>query len=453
MNASAPVSPISALRRKIGTSWLTLFSGSSVGSALSLLGFILMSRTISVEFVGIVAVVQTYWRIIEGFLSFQSFQVLISFGAEALNNKDGSTFRHVVRTCFGADIVVALAGTVGGIAGLALFAEKMNIPADFTLLAMAGGAMMLSMVTGAPSGVLRLYDRFSVVAAREVVIGAFRAGSGLIGFLLGLTPAYFLVMWILAEVLGNAMLIIVGCLVLRREGYGDFLRRSASSAVGTVQLIKSLLAVNLSSMVRITSEEGDVLLVNALVGPAGAGKYKLAKNFAGIVHKVAGPLTGAIYPEIARLVAGGDRRLFGRIFRDVNIGCGLFGLAAVGGWALLGSHILHFTVGERYADSYATVLILTLAIAIAFFGVACAPTLLALQKWRETFLIAVVSTIAFFASAAVLALHFGAEGAAMAQAISYATELILALWIIRSAVKVHPWHEPQGLVPSPQPAK
>ena len=86
LSSTSSQSAIAVARRKIATNWAQLFSGSLVGSALTLLSFILMSRTISVESVGIVAVIQTYWRFIQGLLSFQSFQVLISFGAEALDS-------------------------------------------------------------------------------------------------------------------------------------------------------------------------------------------------------------------------------------------------------------------------------------------------------------------------------------------------------------------------------
>jgi len=95
MDPSRSWQTLNSLRTKIATNWLTLFSGSTAGSILTLLSFILMSRTISVEFVGVVAVVQTYWRTIEGFLSFESFQVTISLGTDAIASGDGNAAEAV----------------------------------------------------------------------------------------------------------------------------------------------------------------------------------------------------------------------------------------------------------------------------------------------------------------------------------------------------------------------
>lgn len=424
---------IAAVHRKIAANWAQLFSGSLVSSALTLLGFILMSRTISVESVGIIAVIQTYWRLIQGLLSFQSFQVLISFGAEALDSQNDTGFRKIVQTCAIADILVAALGTLGGIAVLLLFARRMSIPENFDTLALAGGLTMVSLVTGAPSGILRIFDRFYGVALRDVIAGGIRFVASAIGYFSNYPAEYFLAAWIAADVIGSLFLTAFGWMVFVKECFKRHPHAASHEPIPRRVLVRSLLAVSLVGILRITSEEGDVLLVNTFLGPVGAGKYRLAKNYAGVIHKVIGPLSAAIYPEIARLVANGNRSVFLRLFRDVNLGCGMIALFAMLAWAIFGKMILQFTVGAQYFDSYSTTLIFMIANMVAFFGICCDPTLLALKKWRGILIIAAVCTSAFFISAVILIPRFGIDGAASSQVVCYLVEVLMALWMIRRA--------------------
>lgn len=436
---SAPSSGLSALRRKLATNWLQLFSGHMVASVLTLVSFILMSRAISVEFVGIIAIVQTYWRIICGLLSFQSLKVVISYGAEALANNDRSRFASIVRTCVSADSANAVFGLLIGLAGLWLLARSLNIPPAFDMMAMAAGVMMLSVATSALSGVLRLFDKFHFVAGVEVVTAAIRVVASGIGLVAELPAQYFLASWIIAQLVGDVVLILLGAFVLRREGYGNWFREPFPGYGQTKSLLRSMLAMNFSSTARFMSEEGDVLLVNAFLGAAGAGGYRVAKNLAAIIYRFTGPLINVIYPEISRLIAAGDRSAYTRIVTEINAAGGALGLAALAGWAVFGKFILEFTVGAQYAETYSTVLIFMSAITVALFGLCCLPTLLALQKWRQILVISIVSTAAFFASAFVLVPRLGIDGAAAAQVICYSVEVGLSLFVIRRALELRQW--------------
>ena len=438
-DAGEPGSVLSALRRKIATNWLQLFSGHMAASVLTLLSFILMSRTISVELVGVIAVIQTYWRIIEGLLSFHSFKVLISYGAEALARGDRQRFGHVVRTCATVDVAIAVLSVLVGALGLMLFSGSMNIPPSLQTLAVASGLMMLHIPTNAASGVLRLLNRFSVVAAIEVVVAAIRVAASAAGFYWSLPAEFFLVSWVAAQFVGDLLLMLLGVLVLNQDGHAGWFRAASPEKGQTRRLLRSLLVINFSSTITIASEEGDVLLVNALAGAAGAGMYRVAKNFAGILHKLAGPLANAVAPEITRLVATADRGVFNRIFKEINVTCGLLALVALIIWAVIGPTIIIITVGPQYAPAYLTVMIFMVALGVALSGLCCAPTLLALQRWRDIFMVTLACTATFFAAAAILIPRFGVDGGALAQLMAYSVEVALSLMFIRRALDQRRW--------------
>lgn len=439
-----------SLQRKIAGNWLQVFSGSLVASILNFLSFVLLSRSLPVEFVGIIAVIQTYWRLIEGFLSFRSFNVLISYGAQSLEKNDRADYEFIVRTCFIADVTVAICGSLLGVIGLMLFAQLINIPVEFEGSAMIAALMLVHIVASAPSGILRLSDSFYIVAAAEVLTAALRLIAAGTGFFYGLGWTYFLLTWVLAQLVGDLITIAASGFVLKRDGFKPWDMTPSAIPNRAKTLVKSLLAVNLTSMVTIMSEEGDVMFVNTVLGAAAAGYYKVAKNFAGIIHRLTGPLNTVIYPEISRLIAAKNKPVFKRLVRDVNIGCGLFAIAALIGWLLLGHTVLHYTVSSQFADVYSTVAIQLSALAVVFFGHCCWPTLLSLQRYREILFVNVVSTSTFFLVGWLTMPTYGVNGAAIAQLVCYAVEVILAFTIINAILKNYDWETPQGR-PSPAP--
>jgi len=299
---------------------------------------------------------------------------------------------------------------------------------------------MVSMMTGPAQGILRLFDRFHIVAAREAFASLARFIATLIGYFGNFSAEYFLAVWIFSELAGNVGLILFGEWELRRRGYPSIVSRASEPAkMDRWKILRSLFTVNIWSMIRIFSEEGDVLLVNAMVGPAGAGKYRVAKNFAGILHRVAGPLYGAIFPEVARLIFDRNRSVFVRLFVEVSLGAAGVALLAGGAWLVLGGVILTYTVGEAYLDTLPTIYVFTLAYAVFFLGFCGRPTLLAFQRLRAHIVVGVFCTLAFFAVAILLIPHVGYIGAAWGQLACYTVEMALSTWVIYRAVQTFDW--------------
>jgi O-antigen/teichoic acid export membrane protein len=183
-----------------------------------------------------------------------------------------------------------------------------------------------------------------------------------------------------------------------------------------------------------------------MVGPAGAGKYRVAKNFAGILHKVAGPLYGAIYPEVARLIFARQRAVFIRLFIEVSLGAAAVALLACVAWYVLGEIILTYTVGAAYLDTLPTIYVFTLAYAVFFLGFCCRPTLLAFQKLKAHVIVGFWCTLAFFVVAIALIPHVGYIGAAWGQLACYAVEMALSIYVIYRAVQAYDWSAPVPVV-------
>jgi O-antigen/teichoic acid export membrane protein len=430
-----------AIQKRILRNWAKLFTGSTVGAGLGLLATILMTRTISVADVGIVVVIQTFWRTLEGFLSFQSFQVLIKHGADILHGKSGGSLPAVIRICMLADGLMALFGAAVGMWGMDAYHTSVHIPSDVLPYGLLGAATMLTMVTGAHLGILRLFDKFAVVAARDVVVGVLRVALNLAAFLAGWSLYAFICIWIATEALGNAMIVWYGFRELRARGYTAVFRVSAPGDAGfnTWPVVKALFTVNAATMLRVLTEEGDTLLVTVCTGAIAAGKYKIAKNFANIVYRFTGPLAQSVYPELARAVSERNRAMFKSIFIHITLQGGLLGLAAFAGWAAMGHWLIAHTVGPTYQDALALILIITGGYAAGFFGIGVTSTLYAFNMLNQYLAIAVLCTLAYFATALPLLTLLGPAGSAWGQVACYVSALVAGSLACYHAYRRYPW--------------
>lgn len=430
------------VQKRIVRNWAKLFTGSTMGSALGFVATILMTRAIGVADVGLVAIIQTFWRTLEGFLSFQSFQVLIKYGADFLQENKGESFRSLVKICLLADLAMALAGSALGLGGFVLFYDKMNIPQETLPYGLLGAATMMTMVTGAHTGLLRLFDKFNVIALRDVVVGTLRVLLNGLALLLGLKLHAFIGIWIVTEALGNLLIILSGFKHLKARGFTGVLTAPlrGNPSLRPWKIVKDLFTVNFATMIRVLSEEGDTLLVNAFTGPEGAGKYKIAKNLANISYKFTSPLMQSVYPEIAKAVSERNRAKYLSLFFHTSLQGGVFGVCAWLGWFFLGDWIILLTVGSNYVDALSTVLIVAGGYAVGFFGIALNPSLYSFNKLNQYLGSAVFCTAMFFAVSLPLFPQLGGNAAAWGQVACYVSGLIFSSVIVLRSYRAHTWN-------------
>lgn len=432
--------PLTLLRRRVFANWAMVFSAQTTSAIFGLFSFILMSRTIGVNAVGVVVVVQTYWRVIEGLFSFQSFQSFIKYGTDALASKNFVSFKAIAKVCMLADGAVALFSVGIGWLGLVLFHSAIKVPDYFLPLALWSSATMISMLTGASIGILRVFNKFELTATRDVLAGSTRLLGCLICFFLRLSDRAFLLAWLVSEVFANISLVYFGVREMRSRGFGRFWAipiRSSGVAVG--KLIHSLFVINFSSMIRVTSEEGDTLLVGSLLGPASAAIYKIAKNYSSLIYKFAGPVQQALYPTFAKLIARRNRRAFRRLFIESAVLCAILGLAAVIVWHIFGSWIVILTLRKAYLPAVPLIVVLTLAYTCGLTGIGSTPALLSFGKVKLQLGLSIVCTVAFFLMALVAIPRFGLIGAAYGQLACYSVGLLTSLGTVVRITRKYRW--------------
>jgi len=410
-----------------------LITGSVFTAGIDLVSLAVTARALGPELFGVLVLVQTYVRFVNQFVNFQSWQAIIKYGADTLTAKRTSDFRSLIKLGTSLDIIGSLLGTTFAISSVYWAGRWFEWEDSTVLMAAIYSLTILFSLSPTPTAVLRLFDRFKLLAWQRVISAAIRMAALLLAWIAGAGIWGFFVVWMVAQILDYLFLLTLGWRELRRQNYGDALlaplERISTKFPG---IWKFVITTNLSSSIRLGARELDVLIVGGVIGSAAAGIYKVAKQFAGVPVRFADPLQQAIYPDMARLWAEGQIAQFRRTLIRMGVLCGLGGIAIWLGFLLLGEWVIRLTVGPEYISAYEILLVYMLGINLFMFGIAFRPTVLSMGHPGRILQIYIISTIMYLVALVLLLGHLGLMGAAVANIVFHSIWFVtmsLSIWV------------------------
>lgn len=416
-----------------------LLSGKTVAGLASLAALALTARGLGPELFGVLVLIQTYVLLIAGLAKFQSSQAVIHYGAKCLEDGRRGDFQGLIKFTLLLDLGSAVIGTAMAVAAAPLVAQWLGWSAEAVPLAMLYSLLILFTVTATPIGILRLFDRFDLLAVQETLKPTLR--------LLGVAAAYladapfwvYVVAWIASGMAGRLALLVLGWREFARQGLmRDMtlsLRRLVKPHPG---LWRFAWMTNLNTSVSEAGSRMGVLIIGWMLGPAGAALYKVADQFARVLVKVVGQLGHTIYPELARLSAQGSAKMFRKTVLRAGAVAGTGGVLALAALAALGKPLIALTVGPDYVEAYGLMLLLALATTIAIFAFPLSPALYAMGRPDIVFRVKLTVTALFSIPVLVLLLwQVGLLGAGIAavlgSTVGATTMTVIALRRLTSA--------------------
>lgn len=389
----------------------------------------LAARALGLEAFGALVLLHGFIMAVADLARFQSWQIVLRYGAPALNAGDTSRFRRVLEFSMLLDILGAGIGLVVVLLAIAPAMRLFGLPDELQVLAPYYGVSILFLTSvGTSDGVLRLLDRFDLLAIQTAIAPATRLVGSVVLYLAGANLEAFLVVWFLGTVSARLTMLAFGWREVMRRGFLSR-RRSSSEEVPSSEGIGRLergawrfaLGTSLNATLGLADKHLGLLAVGWLVGPAAAGLFRIARQLAEVLTKANRTLlTPAIYPELARLTARGD--IGGR--RDMVIRSALLmgGMSAVafGVLALFGEPLITLIAGSGFEDAYGTMLLLALAGVVSNCTFPLEPLLISVGRVNETVIIRTAATITYLALIYPLLVETGPIGAGIA-ACAYAS--------------------------------
>lgn len=439
MSIPAPAAQAGGMRRRLLRNLAWVGSSQAVISALGLVSLALTARALGPAGLGILAVIEVYSRSMARLLHPEPWQALIKHGIDALEAGDTERFERLVGLSLIVDIALGALAAALGVALAGLAARWMGALGDHAGLMALAAASSLVALRPTAMGVLRIYDRFDLLAGFDIAVAALRlllvtlawaTGAGLFAFVL------LFVAWTVAD---GLLLMLAVLPEMRRRGHrmrAASPRRIASENPGMVRLFVNS---NVNVTLRQLRQRFDILLLAGILPAAELGHYQLARRIGEAALRLGHPLGQVTFPEFARLAARGERRQLRRLLIWSSLGLSAALLAIFAPIAMQMHWLLPLTFGPGFDGAAASVNIMAAAMALYMAGLTTGPALMSLGRDRALTLITGVTTAIFFVALIPAARLWEAEGAAGMQFVSN------LLWLAACVSVALPATRSQGL--------
>jgi len=393
-----------------------LLAGTAAAALFGLGSNVLAARRLGPEAYGFLVLLSTFlFAIVNGVLSFQSWQAIIHYGAKTLVERREEDLKRLVKFGFVLDGATSIAATLLGAGAVFLYGRAKGWdPALLTAATLSSLGLFLRL-SSTSVAVLRLFNRFDLLAFQQAAAAALRLLVVVVIFIRSVGLTGFLYAWLATEIAGHALLTGLALVEIRRRGLGELGRAPLRGLTTTFPgLWKFLLTTNLHGTTRLGARELDIMIVGGVLGPAAAGLFKIVRQFARAIGRLDDVARQAIYPDLSKAWARRDIRGFGRLIRGPALILGGAGAAAWVGFLLLGRPVLNATVGPAYAAAYGPVLVYLVGVLVAMATFHFQSVLLAMGRPGELFRVTAVSTLAYFAVLFLFVRSRGVPGAAFA---------------------------------------
>lgn len=375
---------------------------------------------------------------IANLVQFQSWKGVIRYGA--IHNVNDRTDRLSRLFGFTAtlDGAAILGGAILAVIGVPLVGPWLGWAANEQTLAALFGITLLLATSGTPSGILRLFDRFDLLAATEGIgpvvrligaLGAWAAGGGVVAFLIvwgSAALAQSIVQWIAA-------------LSIHRVSFSFGRKASRRALRENRRVLRFMTLTNLANSLSLFWMQLGTLSVGGITGPAEAGGFRIANRLSKGIAKPIEIVTRALYPELARLVAAENHAALRKIlFRGTSIAALLASLMAVA-IAFGGKGLITLFVGKDYAFAHIFLSLLAVSAAFDIAGFALEPLHVAYGHAGRVFRVRLVGAVIYVGMLLLLLPKIGANGAALAS-IAASGAMFTQLWLSALSIlsKKHP---------------
>ena len=411
-----------------------LAASRGVASISGIVAIAFAGRGLGLVMFGTLILITSYTQAASGLSKFQSWQLIIRYGAPALVAGEPDAFRQSTGFAFALDVLSGLVGLAAALALLPLLGPWFGIPEHYMWLAMVYCLLLPTMAAATPTGVLRALDRFDLISWQGTVNPIARAVLVIIAWWHGLGLPWFVAIWFVTDLGGDIYLWFLAWRELRRrdllKGIRPTLRPNALPGAW-----KFAVTVNLTASLMQAWGSIARLIVGGLVGPASAGLYRVAASLSDATQRPADLLAKAYFPEVMRMDMA-TKHPWKLMLRSVAL-ASAFGLVAVLVVLLFGKVILNAMFGPEFVPAFGVLLVM-LGVPLLWMVSFPLPMMLyALDRPDAPLKARLVGTIAYFAVVVPLTLRFDTVGAAIAFVLGNAVVVaVLALYLRREYRRV-----------------
>ena len=393
-------------------------------------------RGLGVVMFGMLVLIQSYAKAASGLSKFESWQLIVRYGGQALTEGRPAEFKTSTGFAFALDVVSGIGGMIVAVVALPFLAHWFGIGDDQLWLAMLYCTMLPTMAAATPTGVLRSLDRFDLISWQGTISPISRATLTTIAFVMHAPFAAYVAIWYVTDLGADLVFWFLAWRELKREGLLQGIRPTLRPTT-LPGAWRFAIHVNLTASVMAAWSPIARLVVGGLLGPTGAALFRVGSTLADAAQRPADQLAKVFYPEIMRMDVR-TKKPWKLMIRSSAFAGGIALLAVlvlfVGGQALV-----QLLFGKAFLGAYPVLMVLLAVPLMGVLSFPLPPMLYALDRPDAPLKARLIGTAAFFILVAPLSWEYGVVGAAVAFDLGFAaTVLTLIIQLLTEYRRVRP---------------
>jgi O-antigen/teichoic acid export membrane protein len=397
------------------TAWL--LGGRSVGGILSLVYIAILTRTLGLKAFGHFSLIFGTSQALIALAGFETWRIVVRYGAEHVHKEDWAAFGRLSLFAGLLDVAGAVAGTV--LAYIVFFQFSHLLHLNHTLIQTAfwfNVAAVWALVS-APTGIVRALDRFDVAAYVEAVVPAGRLVAAVAIWLTGPSLVRFLIAWAVIDLIEAALYWIMARRLCPQAIRFRYLGGWRQALRENPRINRFFWVTYAGATLDALLKQGPLLAVGYFTGTKAAGLFRLARQLAQSLGKLAGMLTRAVYAEISRARVASEADEFRRLANRTTLFAGAGGVVVVILALLFGSALMDLLGGDAFRGGGTLLVPLAIAASFDLAAVAFEPVLHATGHPHYSLTARVLAVIAAVIAMLAWVHVYGAYGVAWAVAL------------------------------------
>ena len=364
-------------------------------------------------------------------VSFKSYDIIVKYGAEFLATSERRDFQDLIKFTFLLDLFAAIFGILLGTFIIQLWGHNFGIPSDAISLAVIYCILIISNVTDTTIGILRICDRFDIVAFLAIIEPIVRLVGVAIAFYSDSPWQAYLMAWFAARIsYFCASLIVAGYVLSRKNLLESFSWKLPRPTARNPKIWKFSWSSNFYGSANSIGIQFTTLAVGSFIGTSGAALFKVAQELAEASAKAAVVFSSALYPELARLATSSQGNSQIRsVVRKAAKSSVFIGLILTGLLIIAGDLILQSFFGQQFIDAYSTMIILSIATSILLITYPYEAALYSIGKPHIALFIKVSATLTQLMALLIMLQSVGMIGAGYAAVLSSVLSAVALIYM------------------------
>lgn len=412
------------------------FSGDAVASIIGLVITILLIKLIGDEEYGILILAQTYMTIIDISLNVQSWKSVIQYGQKSIVDDDKESLGAYIKLGSILDMSTAMIGGIVAIILAPIIGDILHWSNELIICSQIFSITIFSHFSGTPTAVLRILNKFNLVALQKFLAAIIKVIALLIVVLLKgkITLIQATIIYTATDIISNLLLVVFAFRVyFKKYGYKYLFKKNKIK--DKKEFIKFTIWGTLGEIVDIPVNYFDVFIIS-LLGNGYVAVFKVFKQCVAILQKVTSPIQQSILPQFSELAAKGQKEKgYDVVIKIRNAVLKIIGPIALllGLTSMLWLKIIY---GEIYSKNWYILFIYLLVQLFALSYTTVHPYFLSLNKAKYSTLYVLLANIVYCILAYILVNKLGMLGIVFAYFIQCLTVIQLKIRDIKREKKI-----------------